>query len=117
MLGNIFKDKKDESPEVEKVPGAVVTPEETVQPTDVVPASLEDYPTDGALPHNTNDSLDRIKESEDETNNPIVSEKVKRDKTVDRQEGETQAEYNERVPVAQQPVQPAPTHSYLGAEL
>jgi hypothetical protein len=34
-----------------------------------------------------------------------------------RQEGESQQEYNERVPVAVQPVQPAPTTSYLGNEL
>lgn len=32
-------------------------------------------------------------------------------------DGETQAEYNERVPVAVQPVAPAPTESYLGQPL
>jgi len=31
-----------------------------------------------------------------------------------RKEGETQQEYNERVPVAVQPVLERPTHSYLG---
>lgn len=34
-----------------------------------------------------------------------------------RKEGETQAEYNERVPVGIQPVLPAPSTSYLGKEL
>ena len=34
-----------------------------------------------------------------------------------RKKGETVAEYNERVPVALQPVQPGPTHSYLGNKL
>jgi hypothetical protein len=34
-----------------------------------------------------------------------------------RKKNETQAEYNERVPVALQPVQPGPTHSYLGDKL
>lgn len=34
-----------------------------------------------------------------------------------RQEDESQQEYNERIPVAVQPVQPQPTHNYLGEEL
>lgn len=98
----------------ERVPGSVVAPEDTVLPTDVVPS--EDYPSDGALPHNTNDALDRIKESEDEANNPIL-EPHKRDTSVDRQKDETQAEYNERVPVAVQPVQPAPKYNYRGQKM
>ena len=44
---------------------------------------------------------------------PTVVEEV----SLDRLESETQAEYNERVPVAVQPVQPSPTTSYLGAAL
>ena len=34
-----------------------------------------------------------------------------------RKKGETQAEYNLRIPVALQPVQPGPTESYLGKKL
>lgn len=66
------------------------------------------------LPHNTNDSLARIHESNDEANNPIVTGKDHSDKKLQRKEGESQAEYNERIPVAIQPVQPQPTHNYLG---
>lgn len=99
------------------VPGTVVAPEDTVQNLDVVPSSLEDYPSDGALPHNTNDAPELIEASNDEANNPTVQGKVKRDKSLDRKKGETQAEYNERVPVAIQPVQPGPTTSYLGNKL
>lgn len=98
----------------ERVPGSVVAPEDTVLPTDVVPA--EDYPSEGGVPHNTNDALDRIKESEDEANNPIL-EPHKRDTSVDRQKDESQAEYNERVPVAVQPVQPAPKFNYRGQKM
>jgi hypothetical protein len=71
----------------------------------------------GALPHNTNDSLQRIIESNDEANNPTVQGEVDRSTVLDRKKGETQAEYNERVPIGNQPVQPAPTTSYLGEKL
>lgn len=36
---------------------------------------------------------------------------------VERKKGETQAQYNERVPVAFQPPTNGPTHSYLGKPL
>lgn len=35
----------------------------------------------------------------------------------DQRKDESQAEYNQRVPVAVQPVRPAPKYSYLGKEL
>jgi hypothetical protein len=41
----------------------------------------------------------------------VISENPKRKK------GETQQAYNERVPVALQPVAAGPTHSYLGNKL
>lgn len=97
------------------VPGSVVAPEDTVRPLDEVPA--DDYPSDGALPHDSNDAPQLINESNDEANNPTVNGKVKRDTSVDRKKGETQAEYNERIPVALQPVQPSPKTSYLGGKL
>lgn len=71
----------------------------------------------GGLPHNTNDALERIKESNDEANNPIVQGESHVDETLLRGKKETQAQYNERVPVAIQPVQPGPTHNYLGQPL
>lgn len=71
----------------------------------------------GALPHNTNDALDRIIESNDEANNPVVTGASNIDKELLRNKGESQAAYNERVPVAVQPVQPGPTHNYLGEKL
>jgi hypothetical protein len=97
------------------VPGQVVAPEDTVRPLEEVPA--DDYPEGGALPHNTNDAHDLIVASNDEANNPTVQGKAKRDKSVDRKKGETQAEYNERVAPGDQPVQPAPVYSYLGNKL
>jgi hypothetical protein len=36
---------------------------------------------------------------------------------IQRKDGETVQEYNERIPVAVQPVQPGPTHNYLGQPL
>jgi hypothetical protein len=107
----------DEAPVAPVVPGQVVTPEQTVAPADVVPASFDDYPEHGAVAHDTNDAPELIEASNDESNNPTVQGKVKRDKSLDRKKGETQAEYNERVAPGNQPVQPAPTHSYLGAKL
>lgn len=70
-----------------------------------------------ALPHNTNDAPELIAKSNDEANNPIVTGEDHSDKSLQRQDGETQQEYNERIPVALQPVQPLPTHNYLGQEL
>lgn len=71
----------------------------------------------GALPHNTNDAPELIELSNDEANNPTVQGEDHSDKTVQRKKSETQQEYNERIPVAVQPVQPAPTKSYLGEDL
>lgn len=68
----------------------------------------------GALPHNTNDAPELIAASNDEANNPVVQGKDHSDKTLLRKKGESTQEYNERVPVAIQPVQPGPTHNYLG---
>lgn len=59
-------------------------------------------------------SKDQVSEIVDET--VVVSEEQEAD-DVFRKEGETQAEYNERVPVAVQPVLPGPTTSYLGEPL
>lgn len=106
---------KKEAVEEEFVPGAVVNPEDTVRPLEDIPQ--DDTPTDGGLPHNTNDSLERIIESNDEANNPTVQGEDHSDKTLLRRKGETQQEYNERIPVAVQPVQPAPAKSYLGKDL
>lgn len=39
------------------------------------------------------------------------------DRSPERKEDETQAEYNARVPIGQQPVLPGPTKSYLGEDL
>jgi len=100
---------------VETVPGAVVAPEDTVRPLEDVPS--DDYPTDGAVPYNTNDAPELIALSNDEANNPLVTGEVERDTTLDRQEDETQAEYNERINPAVQPVQPGPSTSYLGQPL
>ena len=108
--------KKKDKEVVAPVEGGVVRPEDTVKPLDVVPHADEFHP-EGGVQHNTNDSLDRIKESEDEANNPVVSSRARRDTSFDRKKGESQLEYNERVPVALQPVQPAPTHNYLGQPL
>lgn len=107
------KKNKDVVPAVE---GGVVRPEDTVRPLDVVPHANEFHP-EGGVQHNTNDSLDRIKESEDEANNPVVTGKTYTAKELLRKKGESQQEYNERIPVAIQPVQPGPTHNYLGEEL
>jgi hypothetical protein len=71
----------------------------------------------GALPHNTNDAPELIEASNDEANNPVVQGKDHSDKTLQRKDGETQQEYNERIPVAVQPVQPGPTHTYLGEKI
>jgi hypothetical protein len=50
---------------------------------------------------------------------PIVVETTTEpiDSDLYQKEGETQAEYNERIPVAVQPVQPGAKYSYLGKEL
>lgn len=112
----IFSRKQDEVVEpTPVVPGAVVNPEDTVRPLDEVPQ--DKTPTDGGLPHNTNDAPALIEASNDEANNPVVQGKDHSDKTLQRKDGESQQEYNERVPVAIQPVQPAPTHNYLGEKL
>lgn len=47
----------------------------------------------------------------------VVTEVAVEVEDVFRKEGETQAEYNERVPVGVQPVLPAPSTSYLGEPL
>lgn len=51
----------------------------------------------------------------------FVKEKERIEKEIStnpfRQKGETVAEYNERIPIGIQPVQPGPTHSYLGKKL
>ena len=91
--------------------------ENTDEVVAVVESQVEQYPEDGAIAHNSNDAPELIAASNDEANNPIVQGEVERDSSLDRQEKETQAEYNERVPVAVQPVQPAPTTSYLGQPL
>jgi hypothetical protein len=70
-----------------------------------------------ALPHNTNDSLARIKESNNEANNPTVQGTIVRDTTLDRGANETLAAYNLRVAPGNQPVQPKETKSYLGKNL
>jgi hypothetical protein len=111
----LFSKKKEEVVKATFVPGTVVDPEDTVRPLEDTPQ--DETPTNGGLPHNTNDSLERIKESENEANNPTVRGKDHSDKTLARQKGESQQEYNERVPVAIQPVQPTPTVSYLGKKL
>lgn len=73
--------------------------------------------THGANLPNTNDAPELIAASNDEANNPVVTGKVARNKSLDRKKGETQAEYNERVPLGVQPAAPAPTHDYLGRPL
>lgn len=113
----LFKRNKGQTDSTDvKAPGSVVAPEDTVVPTDVLPNADEVYPA-GGVKHNTNDSLDRLKESEDESNNPLVTGKDSSDKSLQRKKGESQQKYNERVPVAIQPVQPGPTHNYLGQPL
>ena len=114
-MGLFSRNKNEEPVEEEVLPGAVVAPEDTVRPLEDIPQ--DDTPTDGDVPHNTNDAPELIEASNNEENNPTVTKKVKRDKSLDRKKGETQAEYNERVPVAIQPVQPGPTTSYLGNPL
>jgi hypothetical protein len=109
----LFSRKQDEVVEpTPVVPGAVVNPEDTVRELEDIPQ--DDTTTNGDLPHNTNDAPELIAASNDEVNNPVVQGKDHSDKTLQRKEGESQQEYNERIPVAIQPVQPAPTHSYLG---
>ena len=53
----------------------------------------------------------------DEAKQPVVKTEVPIDESLFRQKGESHQAYNERVPVAIQPVQPMPTKSYLGKDL
>lgn len=81
------------------------------------PDSKKDFDvslTNGAEYPNTNDAPAYIKASEDEANNPTVQGEDHSDHSLQRQKGETQAAYNERIPVAIQPVQPAVAFDYLG---
>lgn len=66
------------------------------------------------LPHNTNDAPELIELSNDEANNPTVQGADHSDKSVQRQKGESTQDYNERIPVAIQPVQPPIATTYLG---
>lgn len=71
------------------------------------------------LPHDTNDSLDRIIESNDEANNPVVQSTPKEEEKKfkgpwHRQKNETVQQYNARVPIGLQPVQPPSEFDYLG---
>jgi len=80
--------------------------------------SKSDFYEDVAIAgRNTNYAEKFIRESQDESNNPTIGGEDYSDPSLQRQEGETQQEYNERVPVALQPVQPNPTKSYLGNDL
>lgn len=105
--------------EPEFVEGQPVAPEDTVKDLDVVPASLDDYPEDGALPHNSNDAPTLIELSNDQDNNPLVQGKgPKVDKTFyKRKKDETDEEYFGRTSPGTAPVQPGPTQSYLGKAL
>lgn len=70
-----------------------------------------------SLPHNTNDSLARIKESNNQANNPVVQGTATRRTDLDRGANESLKDYNARVAPGNQPVQPKPTKSYLGNNL
>ena len=70
-----------------------------------------------ALQHNTNDSLARIKESNNQANNPIVTGTPNRRTDLDKGANESLKDYNARVAPGNQPVQPKPTKSYLGNNL
>ena len=69
------------------------------------------------LPHNTNDALTRIKESNNQANNPIVTGSITRQTSLDRGVNESLKDYNLRVTPGKQPVQPKPGTSYLGKPL
>lgn len=74
--------------------------------------------TNGAEYVNTNDAAEYIRASENEANNPIVTGPDHFDEFLQKQDGETQEAYVERVGnPAVQPVQPAQKYSYLGEEL
>lgn len=66
---------------------------------------------------NTNNALNLIKDSLDQANNAIVADSVTRRTDIDKTGGETLAAYNLRVTPGVQPIQPAPTKSYLGNNL
>ena len=69
------------------------------------------------MSHDSNDAYRLHKESEDEANNPVVQGKDHSDESLQRQKGESQAEYNERVSIAVQPVQPMGDRNYLGEKI
>lgn len=66
------------------------------------------------------ENLDSVEQSNKDNNEAITGDGPSDGLFVEnpeRQEGETQQEYNERVPVAVQPVLEGPTLSYLGEPL
>lgn len=66
---------------------------------------------------NTNNARSLILDSHSEANNAIVADPVTARRTDVDKGAETQAAYNLRVSPGTQPVQPAPTKSYLGNNL
>lgn len=82
-----------------------------------VAQDVDESLTNGANLPNTNDQDRLIRESLDEKNNPVVQGEHKYEGPLYRQKGESQQAYNERIPVALQPVQPMSEYNYLGKKV